>query len=140
MLSTLAPSVSKIRLTLAFCSAKPNWMPRNPKLMFQMSQKDRRGLGRVVMAFRSLGVACCLETTQQAVDVWVAEDLVQEPSHRALPVRTRRGARTGQIDALILEPEILEPGDHERAVRATEPFHHLGQKRRGLLHATTEPL
>ena len=38
MSSTLAPSVSKIRLTFAFCSAKPNWMPRKPKLMFQISQ------------------------------------------------------------------------------------------------------
>jgi len=46
MLSTLAPSVSKIRLTFAFCSANPNWMPRKPKLMFQMSQNDSRGLGR----------------------------------------------------------------------------------------------
>ena len=27
MSSTFAPSVSKIRLTLAFCRANPNWMP-----------------------------------------------------------------------------------------------------------------
>src|SRR3990167_3885580 len=46
MFSSLAPSVSKIRLTLAFCSAKPIWMPRKPKLMFQISQNVRRGLGR----------------------------------------------------------------------------------------------
>ena len=46
MSSTFAPSVSKIRLTLAFCSAKPIWMPRNPKLMFQISQKLSLGLGR----------------------------------------------------------------------------------------------
>ena len=28
-----------MRLTLAFCSAKPNWMPRKPKHMFQICQK-----------------------------------------------------------------------------------------------------
>ena len=44
MSSTFAPSVSKILLTLAFCSAKPIWIPRNPKLIFQISQKLRRGL------------------------------------------------------------------------------------------------
>jgi len=46
MFSTLAPSVSKIRLTFAFCSAKPIWMPRKPKLMFQISQNVSRGLDR----------------------------------------------------------------------------------------------
>ena len=46
MFSTLAPRVSKIRLTFAFCRANPNWMPRKPKLMFQMSQNDSFGLGR----------------------------------------------------------------------------------------------
>ena len=38
-----APSVWKMRLTLAFCSAKPNWMPRKPKHMFQICQKLRAG-------------------------------------------------------------------------------------------------
>src|SRR5213080_4528198 len=28
-------------LTLAICSAQPNWMPRKPKLMFQICQKLR---------------------------------------------------------------------------------------------------
>jgi hypothetical protein len=40
----LAPSVWKMRLTFAFCSANPNWMPRNPKHMFQICQNDRVGL------------------------------------------------------------------------------------------------
>jgi hypothetical protein len=40
----LAPRVEKIRLVLAFCSAKPNWMPKKPKLMFHSCQNDRRGL------------------------------------------------------------------------------------------------
>ena len=47
----LAPSVWKMRLTLAFCSAKPNWMPRKPKHMFQICQNDSCGL--VVMAYGS---------------------------------------------------------------------------------------
>ena len=41
--STLAPRVSNIRLTLEFCSAKPNWIPRKPKLMFQICQNDSVG-------------------------------------------------------------------------------------------------
>src|SRR4051812_42412212 len=43
MSSTWAPSVWKMRLTLAFCSAKPNCRPRNPKHMFQMCQKVSEG-------------------------------------------------------------------------------------------------
>ena len=31
-------------LMLAICSPQPNWMPKNPKLMFQISQNDSRGL------------------------------------------------------------------------------------------------
>ena len=31
-------------LMLAICSAQPNWMPRKPKLMFQICQKLRCGL------------------------------------------------------------------------------------------------
>jgi hypothetical protein len=38
-----APSDWKMRLTFAFCSANPNWMPRNPKHMFQICQKLRAG-------------------------------------------------------------------------------------------------
>ena len=41
---TSAPRVWKIRLTFAFCSAKPNWMPRKPKHMFQICQNDSAGL------------------------------------------------------------------------------------------------
>src|SRR5450759_4834366 len=43
MFSTFAPSVSNILLTFAFCRAKPNWIPRNPKLIFQTCQKERFG-------------------------------------------------------------------------------------------------
>src|SRR5690348_16985333 len=46
--STPAPRVWKIRLTLAFCSAKPNWIPRNPKHMFQICQNDSAGLRIIV--------------------------------------------------------------------------------------------
>jgi len=33
-----------MRLVLVFCSAKPNWMPKKPKLMFHNCQKVSRGL------------------------------------------------------------------------------------------------
>jgi len=42
--STSAPSVWKIRLTLPFWRSKPIWMPRKPKLMFQICAGDRAGL------------------------------------------------------------------------------------------------
>ncbi len=48
---TLAPSVWKMRLTLAFCSAKPNWMPRKPKHMFQICQNDSAGLSALIMVW-----------------------------------------------------------------------------------------
>jgi hypothetical protein len=41
--STFAPRVSNILLTLEFWSAKPNWIPRKPKLMFQICQNVRVG-------------------------------------------------------------------------------------------------
>src|SRR5690349_18470506 len=41
--SSPAPRLWKIQLTLAFCSAKPNCSPRNPKHMFQICQKDNSG-------------------------------------------------------------------------------------------------
>src|SRR5690606_24857152 len=44
MSSISAPSVWKMRLTLAFCRANPNWMPRKPKHMFQICQNDSCGL------------------------------------------------------------------------------------------------
>src|SRR3954466_2506356 len=39
MFSTFAPRVSNMRLTFAFCSANPNWIPTYPKLMFHNCQK-----------------------------------------------------------------------------------------------------
>ncbi len=50
--ATSAPSVWKMRLTFAFCSAKPNWMPRKPKHMFQICQNDNSGLRFMVSGFR----------------------------------------------------------------------------------------
>src|SRR6185295_17408274 len=50
--STCAPSVWKMRLTLAFCSAKPNWIPRNPKHMFQICQNDTCGLEVMMVGSR----------------------------------------------------------------------------------------
>ena len=46
MSSMLAPSVWKMRLTFAFCSAKPNCRPRNPRHMFQICQNDSSGFAR----------------------------------------------------------------------------------------------
>ncbi len=42
--SGLAPRVEKIRLVLAFWRAKPNWMPKKPKLIFHNCQNDSMGL------------------------------------------------------------------------------------------------
>src|SRR5260370_7768464 len=98
MLSTLAPSVSKIRLTFAFCSAKPNWMPRKPKLMFQTSQKARRGLGRTApegggkagagMRILGLGsgVPCLIKTTDQLIDLRGGRNPIQYPPLGPPPV------------------------------------------------------
>jgi hypothetical protein len=33
-----------MRLTFAFCSPKPTWIPKNPKHMFQIRQKPSEGL------------------------------------------------------------------------------------------------
>ncbi len=65
MFSTLAPRVSKIRLTFAFCSAKPIWMPRKPKLMFQISQNVRRGLERTARGAAAWAVMEILDVKVQ---------------------------------------------------------------------------
>jgi hypothetical protein len=31
-------------LILAICKPQPNWIPKNPKLMFQICQKESKGL------------------------------------------------------------------------------------------------
>src|SRR5438552_16096933 len=36
-------------LMFAICSPQPNWMPRKPKLMFQICQKLRRGLSMAIL-------------------------------------------------------------------------------------------
>ena len=41
-----APSVWKMRLTFEFCSWNPNWIPRNPKHMFQICQNETCGFVR----------------------------------------------------------------------------------------------
>jgi hypothetical protein len=50
--SSDAPSVWKMRLTSAVCSAKPNWMPRNPKHMFHICQNDSSGFAFMRGRFR----------------------------------------------------------------------------------------
>jgi hypothetical protein len=51
-LATSAPSVWKMRLTLPFCSSNPIWMPRKPKLLFQICAGLSAGLwpGCVMLA------------------------------------------------------------------------------------------
>ena len=39
-----------MRLTFAFCNAKPIWIPRNPKHMFQICQKLSIGFCFIVGA------------------------------------------------------------------------------------------
>ena len=34
-------------LMFAICRPQPNWMPKNPKLMFHICQNDNRGLSMV---------------------------------------------------------------------------------------------
>src|ERR1700704_1553551 len=45
-----------MRLTLAFCRAKPNCRPRNPKHMFQICQNDRYGLAPPAVPWLSAGI------------------------------------------------------------------------------------
>src|SRR5688572_16842663 len=118
-------------------------MPRKPKLMFQISQNVSRGLDRMV---KEAAVAACdadamltglsgvservgyfsvpgaIEATDKPVHLGVGEDLVEQASHRALPVGAhgRRGA--GEVHGHLFEPEVLEPGNHQRAVRLAEPL------------------
>src|SRR5688572_26156238 len=37
-----------MRLTFAFCNAKPTWIPRKPKLMFQICQNPSAGFSRIL--------------------------------------------------------------------------------------------
>ena len=60
MSSTRAPRVSKIRLTFAFWRPKPIWMPRKPKLMFQISQNESFGFGRA-----ATGAAAAVDAIDQ---------------------------------------------------------------------------
>ena len=101
MSSTFAPSVSKILLTLAFCSAKPIWIPRNPKLMFQISQNVSVGLGRraAVAVHRPLG-HCRRQRMQWLGEAGIALALPRWP-RCGLPVRhpgpSQRAARVADV-------------------------------------------
>src|SRR5450759_4426499 len=39
-------------LMFAICKPQPNWMPRKPKLMFQICQKERRGFCMEIFRWR----------------------------------------------------------------------------------------
>ena len=45
-------------LMLAICRPQPNWMPRKPKLMFQICQKLRSGLRKWVTVFAPAASVC----------------------------------------------------------------------------------
>ena len=62
--SLLAPRVSKILLTFEFCSSKPNWIPKKPKLMFHNSQKESFFCGETgcddIAIFILVSLAVCI--------------------------------------------------------------------------------
>jgi hypothetical protein len=45
-------------LMFAICNPQPNWMPRKPKLMFQICQKLRSGLRKYVTVVALAGSVC----------------------------------------------------------------------------------
>jgi hypothetical protein len=45
-------------LMFAICNPQPNWMPRKPKLMFQICQKLRSGLRKCVTVFDLTSSVC----------------------------------------------------------------------------------
>src|SRR5437870_1251003 len=111
-------------------------MPRKPKLMFQICQSESRGFVRtgvvgdpIVDRPRLTAGSRACEQTDQSVNLGVREDLVEQSPHRTLPVGAYRRGRTGQVDALVFEPEILEPGDDEWTRRPAEPLEQIGQQR-----------
>src|SRR5262245_31117815 len=55
-------------LILASCKPQPNWMPKKPKLMFQICQKLRRGLFiGPIPVFDLGGQHCAISCTQHFV-------------------------------------------------------------------------
>src|SRR5207244_8198441 len=101
-------------------------MPRKPKLRFQICQYESRCFVRtgvvgdpIVDRPRLTAGSRACEQTDQSVNLGVREDLVEQSPHRTLPVGAYRRGRTGQVDALVFEPEILEPGDDERSEEHT---------------------
>jgi hypothetical protein len=53
--STSAPKIPRMREAFPFCKAKPNWIPKKPKLMFQICQNDKRGLERTAVGCITVG-------------------------------------------------------------------------------------
>src|SRR3546814_8777013 len=49
-----------MRLTLAFCRANPNWIPRKPKHMFHICQNDSVGLLFIAPSQEYCALRCCI--------------------------------------------------------------------------------
>src|SRR5437868_5653254 len=156
MFSTLAPSVSKIRLTLEFWRAKPNWMPRNPKLMFQISQNVSAGLDRTApgetaatvpmiglglrggMSGKSALASRGLQPLDELGDPVILEDIAQQAVHGTLPVGTLRRAGAGDVHGPRLQPEIFQPRHDQGTLRPPQPGEQFAQEGRGVVHAGIE--
>jgi len=60
--SISSPNDWKMRLMFAFCSAKPIWMPKKPKLTFHMPAKPCRGFSIISLPWpltAVVGKTCC---------------------------------------------------------------------------------
>ena len=75
-------------LMLAICSAQPNWMPRKPKLMFQICQKLRRG--RVAFSTAHLGILSAGLLDEQDLPLVGTEGERQPPACAQLAERLVR--------------------------------------------------
>src|SRR6266545_3509496 len=60
-------------LMFAICSPQPNWMPRKPKLMFQICQKLRRGLSMIDKPRLSFGLLDAQKAEAHVPDLPEAE-------------------------------------------------------------------
>src|ERR1700722_20027477 len=79
--SSPAPRVWKIRLTFAFCRAKPNCKPRKPKHMFHICQNDSSGFACCILRallFASLCVAGTAVSAADSLSPWWQHAVIYE--------------------------------------------------------------
>ena len=88
-----------MRLTFAFCNANPNWMPRNPKHMFQICQNDN----------------CGLLAIDSPVRASKSDRSVQRGMSRVVMQRRKFGGVSGVgADVNVFTPAITTPVTHGR--------------------------